>query len=116
MTLPVRLIGKKTDKKRAPEGALLVISHKGKCLYFFHVGSLKAFLALLNVKGHCLTFCEGFEPVTDDGAEVNKNVWTTVVLSDKAKALLFAEPLYRSGRFRHAMSPEYFYKNALYTR
>ena len=41
-----------------------------------NVFCLRTFLAISDVKGHSLAFGKGFETVTLNGTEVDKNVWT----------------------------------------
>lgn len=46
-------------KKTPPEGGAFSTNLALRCLAFSrHIGSLRAFGAILHIKGYCLTFCQ----------------------------------------------------------
>ena len=62
-------------------------------LYLYDVGRPGSLIAFNDVKGHLITFDQGFVPVAFYGAEMHKNV-TTVFTGNKSVALGLVEPLY----------------------
>jgi len=50
-----------------------------------------------------LTFLQFFEAITEDSAEVNKDIWT-VILLDETKAFIGVEPLYSARSCRHNLT------------
>jgi len=53
-----------------------------------------AFLALLDVEAHFLTFVKCLVTITSDGCVVNEYVLSAIFRSDKAKTFRRVEPLY----------------------
>src|SRR3989339_1972913 len=64
-------------------------------LYRLHVYRSRTFFPLLNVEADSLPFIKGFKPVASYGAEMHENIPAFIIL-DKAKPLLFVEPLHFS--------------------
>src|SRR5699024_3451059 len=58
-----------------------------------YVGCLGALGAVLNVKGHFLTFGKGLETAALDSGEMDENVLAAVILADESEALALVEPL-----------------------
>src|SRR5690625_7981792 len=52
-----------------------------------YVGCLGALGAVLNVKGHFLTFGKGLETAALDSGEMDENVLAAVILADESEAL-----------------------------
>ena len=59
----------------------------------YDVASSGAFLALLDVEGHFLTFGQRLEAAALNGAVVDEDVLGAIVRSDEAKTFLVTEPL-----------------------
>jgi hypothetical protein len=70
----------------------------------FHFVCCRAFLALLNVKTHSLTFMQRLETLGLNGAVMNKHI-TTVIFFDETEALLLIKPLYFT--FWHRLNPPF---------
>jgi len=63
--------------------------------------SLKAFLTLFDYELDTLAFTKGLEAGTNDVPEVGEKIRAASILSNKAVALTFIEPLHNSGLRRH---------------
>ncbi|SCC92019.1 hypothetical protein THIX_20069 [Thiomonas sp. X19] len=70
-----------------------------------HVGSLQAFLALLDFEFDALVFGQGLEAAALNFAEMDEQVSVAAILGNKAEALAFVEPFHnaRLGRHDHSL-------------
>ena len=61
----------------------------------FYVFSRRAFLTILDIKAHALTFMERLETAGLDGAEMNENI-AALIFFNKTETLLLIKPLHCS--------------------
>jgi hypothetical protein len=85
-------------KKKHPFKGVLFIGWVSLVGLAFYPNSLKAFVALLDIKSDLVSFAQRAEATAINGCEVNKNVAMLLRLN-KPKPLFVIEPLYST--FRH---------------
>jgi len=61
-------------------------------LFHGHIGSSRTLLSLLDVKGHAITFTEGFKTGRIDCAMMNKYI-RSIFLLDESKTFVVIKPL-----------------------